>query len=1639
MHSFRFGLVALVACFMLPAQTVRAAMTTAGILQHSPDDITGFTTLTGDNVVNNVNLGFTFVVEGVSYTTIALSTNGWIEFGANTAGDSDPTNDCLPTGAHTNPFLAPYWDDTAPFGTNIRYGTVGSAPNRVFIADYELDLVSGSEGSDDMRMQVQLHEGSNLITVRYRQTQSNANGQAATLGFQGAGGASATTVQPISCNVKTLDDNRPNEGWSADVGRAGFVTMAGVLAYSPDDIGGFTTLSGDNAVNNVALPFNVTIEGTSYTSLAISTNGWIEFGGNTAGDSDPTNDCLPSSAHTNPLLAAYWDDVNAWGGAIRYGIVGTAPNRMFVADYQLDVTSGEGADDLFMQVRIHERSSLITVRYRDTQANANGQAATIGFQGAGGGASTAYPLVCNGKILDDNDPAHEGFSVHPKTNGAVSLHAINAYSIDDVGGIAGLGTFSGDDVVQNVSLPFNVVLDGVTYNNLSISTNGWIEIGGNTAGDSDPTNDCLPTSAHTRPFIAAFWDDMRTAGSSSVEYGTVGTAPNRTFLVDYFLDTKTSADDGADDVLVQVQIHETSNVISVKYPPNQHLASGQTATIGYQAAGGGAAATNPIGCNARMLDDNISDVGWSVAPLQICGNGIVEPREHCDLAGANGAGTSCCTSTCGFRAGGSTCRATAGVCDVAETCTGSSATCPGDGFASSATPCRTAAGLCDVTENCTGSGAACPADVIRPNGFTCRGAADVCDVAETCDGSSTACPADGFVAGGTECRAAAGDCDVAETCTGSGASCPADAVVGAGVECRAAAGICDVAESCDGSGAACPANGFVAGGTECRAAAGDCDVAESCTGSGAACPADVLVAGGTECRASAGICDVAEACDGVTAGCPADAFEPSSTECRAAAGDCDVAESCTGSGAACPADVLVAGGTQCRASAGICDVEEACDGVDVACPADAFEPSSTECRATAGDCDVAESCTGSGAACPADVLVGAGTECRASAGICDVAEACDGVDAACPADAFEPSSTECRAAAGDCDVAESCTGSGAACPGDVLAPATQVCRPGSGDLCDPDETCTGSDVDCPADVVEPATTVCNAGSGDACDPDELCSGTAGEPCPADSVSGAFVVCRPGSGDACDPDELCTGNADEACPSDAITAGGTVCRPGSGDLCDPDEACTGTAGEACPADVVEPASTVCRAAAGGCDVAESCTGAVGVACPADVLVAAGESCRAAAGACDVAETCDGVGAACPADAKSVAECRAAVPGGCDVAESCDGVTDDCPTDVVATAGTSCRAAAGDCDVAETCDGSANTCPTDTFAPSTTECRGAAGVCDVAETCTGSGASCPADAKSTATCRPAAGSCDAAESCDGAGNDCPADALEPATTVCRAATDLCDAAETCTGSSSSCPTDALATAGTVCRATTGACDPAETCDGSVATCPADIVEEDPDGDEVCGEDDNCPDDDNGTQTDGDGDGTGDACDPCTGGANPVKTKMTIAKLSTPPGDDTFKLSGSVTVPTTPAIAPVTKGIRLLVVDATGTEIIDATLPGGAYSSATRTGWTANGAGTAFKYKHTSKTIPAIDGITKATLKLKPSVPSLIKFSIGGKKSNYAVIPANLPLTATLVIDSPIAMTGQCGEEFFANVPSGNPERCALIPSGATLRCK
>lgn len=182
----------------------------AASMQSSPDDITGFATLSGDDAgTSGVTMPFSVNIGGFITNAVTIGSNGWVLFGNSAFGNGIYTG-TLPNGLFgSNPVVCYYCADMVTEGNHIRYGTVGNSPNRTFIVDFQL-YKYGDSGSK-VNGQVQVHEGSGLINVKYRGTMSpTSNGQNATIGFQ----MNSSQGYPITSFGKVLDDNRPDESWS---------------------------------------------------------------------------------------------------------------------------------------------------------------------------------------------------------------------------------------------------------------------------------------------------------------------------------------------------------------------------------------------------------------------------------------------------------------------------------------------------------------------------------------------------------------------------------------------------------------------------------------------------------------------------------------------------------------------------------------------------------------------------------------------------------------------------------------------------------------------------------------------------------------------------------------------------------------------------------------------------------------------------------------------------------------------------------------------------------------------------------------------------------------------------------------------------------------------------------------------------------------------------------------------------------------------------------------------------------------------------------------------------------------------------------------------------------------------------------
>ena len=230
---------------------------------------------------------------------------------------------------------------------------------------------------------------------------------------------------------------------------------------------------------------------------------------------------------------------------------------------------------------------------------------------------------------------------------------------------------------------------------------------------------------------------------------------------------------------------------------------------------------------------------------------------------------------------------------------------------------------------------------------------------------------------------------------------------------------------------------------------------------------------------------------------------------------------------------------------------------------------------------------------------------------------------------------------------------------------------------------------------------------------------------------------------------------------------------------------------------------------------------------------------------------------------------------------------------------------------------------------------------------------------------------------------------------------------------------------------ACDVAESCDGISAQCPADDVLPDGDDDGVCDEQDICPLVADPLQKDGDHDGLGDACDPCTNGVPLERANVRFGGLQTPPGDDTVKIIGSVTLPGAPTLTPLTRGARVLVHAADGTLLFDVAIPPGAFNPATQTGWKAPGSGRVSKFRSPT----AVGGLLRKVRMIRALTPGRYHLKIIGRDLDLSQLPLFGAMQVTVVVDPPAAALGRCSETTF----SGPERSCSLNEDQSTLICK
>jgi uncharacterized delta-60 repeat protein len=194
--------------------------------------------------------------------------------------------------------------------------------------------------------------------------------------------------------------------------------------------------------------------------------------------------------------------------------------------------------------------------------------------------------------------------------------------------------------------------------------------------------------------------------------------------------------------------------------------------------------------------------------------------------------------------------------------------------------------------------------------------------------------------------------------------------------------------------------------------------------------------------------------------------------------------------------------------------------------------------------------------------------------------------------------------------------------------------------------------------------------------------------------------------------------------------------------------------------------------------------------------------------------------------------------------------------------------------------------------------------------------------------------------------------------------------------------------------------------------------------------------------DGDGRCDAIDPCTGPGPVASARLTIARSRYASSDAytlVFKGDAMLPVALLPGVDVLTNGVRLLVEDSVGRNVVDLTIAGGAYVDPPQVGWKLKTSSLHRKWVWVDKAHTYPEGFYSVVVEDRSgSVPGLVRFTAKARPSTYySVLTANPPLAGLLVLDPPVAQSGLCAEASFPG-PSPAPA-CTFNASGGKLTCR
>ena len=196
----------------------------------------------------------------------------------------------------------------------------------------------------------------------------------------------------------------------------------------------------------------------------------------------------------------------------------------------------------------------------------------------------------------------------------------------------------GDQTVGRLAMPFPFPFYGESYDEVFITDNGYLSF--EMPEFADPTPIAIPSTGTPNAAIYALWQNLVIDGASAVRYDTVGTSPDRAFVVEYeqlkvgprFGDLGTEAEPAATGrVDVEVKLWE-DGTIDILYGDNPaNPGDGRDAGIGIENADGTDALQ--FSFSEDLVSANVA-YRYEVVPSGIVSGTVTDANDDLPIAGA---------------------------------------------------------------------------------------------------------------------------------------------------------------------------------------------------------------------------------------------------------------------------------------------------------------------------------------------------------------------------------------------------------------------------------------------------------------------------------------------------------------------------------------------------------------------------------------------------------------------------------------------------------------------------------------------------------------------------------------------------------------------------------------------------------------------------------------------------------------------------------------------------------------------------------------------------------------------------------------------------------------------------------------------